>query len=1200
MSDEDDISITSTAPSEQESEYEVETILTELEFDDGIKYLVKWANYPIERCTWEPADSFCADQTLIDWNKKKKAIAEGKRMEFDLDGFEKHLAALEDAREDRKRRRATKRRRLGLEEPQQSPSAAERPLIDIVLAPESSGYAAVSQKGPSADQVPQTPANARSTQPNHRLFPTKQPPPPVSFGTAPAPIRPRRMNSSETPKLFNLSTRWRYEKAKADEPPPDMNKLELFRPSDWPMRSGLTVAKIGPHKVNPPTLASEPNTVRLGPHSVSSPKQGDSGPARLGPHNVSSPNLTELGSSRLGSHDVSSPKQFDPSAARIGLHDVSSPRSLHPASEMLGSHNVSFLNGADETAGKLGEHDVGSPMDLDSEGDAQPQDGGSYASSSPQLRHSPRHESHRSSNLGLRPDIWRSAKQTSDDRSSTRIQGNNWRLDTQSSSRRIEPEDPVIRQLPSRTPGPKAIYTRRHNYFWNPGEIMVDMFYGPDKKEIGPARLCGLSQTSRAKLMTSKKAHRIEARFQHVCNMEEHDILCASVPSNQKYSTGWIEGFDDTEPSIYKIGEELCRNQLVAILYPAHRKQNTILAYSPGSDFAFLDGKMRTPAGVFLHVAVRNELPSFDVITARREEERTQAESRKLESLTRPVRQNAPNLDHPSSTNIEGDRSHPTHIPLISEATSLVRERSKLQSQIPKGDSSNTKPTIIEKPAVPKESLVQSYSLEVQGTTHPSPQGLNNRERVPPVLDPMTQESETHVSSHELENAQLVDEPFLVQPQTHLASEREVSLISAHDTGLTESNTKAENSRPQLSEGPVDLDLFFKEKLGITYDVLATVNGQVKALPTDVFYLMFPLGSEIVQSECKLLEAFLKQHNALTYSSYHPNDWERFARTLNTGIVLAHESFMDYHALPHFRDLTRKHFNFWSVSLTKPLQFASRPSHFQRLFPHGGVILITEDFMVREPDATLIILAWFRDWIKPKFPGNWKIMFRPDVLNWLLQQPEPKDPSKHGVWWAMYALIIQINSVGLEGMPRETLNGTSDEHSESVVISPPNIPLYGSRTEDDDPNIPKGLTQEYRNTDHLAEFFAGWALVHNHCYRRFVIATAMKPLPRWEAWEHLEVRYGAKDFLTRAFKIDYKSIWNKLRSAPEKADHVSDPKSPGQQQQNHTQHPQHPQHPAYTPRTPAAHGPPANAVDVSKVTGFSHTPSRLRYPEPYS
>lgn len=111
----------------------------------------------------------------------------------------------------------------------------------------------------------------------------------------------------------------------------------------------------------------------------------------------------------------------------------------------------------------------------------------------------------------------------------------------------------------------------------------------------------------------------------------------------------------------------------------------------------------------------------------------------------------------------------------------------------------------------------------------------------------------------------------------------------------------------------------------------------------------------------------------------------------------AHESFMNYHALPYFKDLIQRNVSFWSLSLTKPLQYADHSSHFQRVFPHGGVILITEDFMLRDPEATLIILAWLKDWIRQKFPGSWKVMFRPNILDWLLKQPEPKDPVRQGM-----------------------------------------------------------------------------------------------------------------------------------------------------------------------------------------------------------
>jgi hypothetical protein len=47
--DTDSISITSTVPSDAGVEYDVESILSEGFDDDGIKYLVKWAGYPLHR-----------------------------------------------------------------------------------------------------------------------------------------------------------------------------------------------------------------------------------------------------------------------------------------------------------------------------------------------------------------------------------------------------------------------------------------------------------------------------------------------------------------------------------------------------------------------------------------------------------------------------------------------------------------------------------------------------------------------------------------------------------------------------------------------------------------------------------------------------------------------------------------------------------------------------------------------------------------------------------------------------------------------------------------------------------------------------------------------------------------------------------------------------------------------------------------------
>lgn len=88
--------------------------------------------------------------------------------------------------------------------------------------------------------------------------------------------------------------------------------------------------------------------------------------------------------------------------------------------------------------------------------------------------------------------------------------------------------------------------------------------------------------------------------------------------------------------------------------------------------------------------------------------------------------------------------------------------------------------------------------------------------------------------------------------------------------------------------------------------------------------------------------------------------------------------------MPGFYKLTMSSsFNFWNVSLATAIPNVEPQTHFQRIFSHGTGYLMTEDFMVHERDAAIMILAWFRDTALSKFPGTLKMMFRPDVLKWL-------------------------------------------------------------------------------------------------------------------------------------------------------------------------------------------------------------------------
>lgn len=114
MSDEDSISITSTAPSEPREEYAVEAIIAEREVDGTMEYLVRWEGYPDERCTWEPESSFQSEVTLFEWKTQKMRVSRGLATQCDVEALLDRVEKWITASENRKARRRTKRMRLGM------------------------------------------------------------------------------------------------------------------------------------------------------------------------------------------------------------------------------------------------------------------------------------------------------------------------------------------------------------------------------------------------------------------------------------------------------------------------------------------------------------------------------------------------------------------------------------------------------------------------------------------------------------------------------------------------------------------------------------------------------------------------------------------------------------------------------------------------------------------------------------------------------------------------------------------------------------------------------------------------------------------------------------------------------------------------------------------------------------------------------
>lgn len=114
--DSDSISLNSEGDEEYDpgTEFVVEDVHCEqVDLNDGqLKYLVEWANFPLDECTWEPEKDL--PQDLRDqWEKKKATQDPSNAVAFEKRYNEAFNEKLEERRQLHRRRNA-KRRRLGL------------------------------------------------------------------------------------------------------------------------------------------------------------------------------------------------------------------------------------------------------------------------------------------------------------------------------------------------------------------------------------------------------------------------------------------------------------------------------------------------------------------------------------------------------------------------------------------------------------------------------------------------------------------------------------------------------------------------------------------------------------------------------------------------------------------------------------------------------------------------------------------------------------------------------------------------------------------------------------------------------------------------------------------------------------------------------------------------------------------------------
>ncbi|KAJ5373021.1 Chromo domain/shadow [Penicillium concentricum] len=378
--------------------------------------------------------------------------------------------------------------------------------------------------------------------------------------------------------------------------------------------------------------------------------------------------------------------------------------------------------------------------------------------------------------------------------------------------------------------------------------------------------------------------------------------------------------------------------------------------------------------------------------------------------------------------------------------------------------------------------------------------------------------------------------------------------------------------------GHQTVEEFLKKTLKINVEELATIEEGGKPSKAGIFYLHFPSGNEEVQEELQLLKAhLLEYHEKIVLTSDNPGDWEKFVQNSRQGVAIFHESFVRYDTLqPPLNSVLPTHsFNYWIVRIRRPLElvdprFCSPSDHHLRIFPYGGVILLTEDVLT-DLKGVAVTLQWIRNANRNK-RKSWTLMFPPRILEWIERRLDDENHSQdHGLLLLIRTLIIKNNVMD----PRTALfdEASLQPNSKSNVIAP-SINEY---------------EKVERDADHLIEFFAGWSLINIPRFRNFIAVTSLNaPAARWDKWGHVTVMQGGFRHFFKRFKVDSVGLMTYLSGSGGSS---SKPRpSTGQVATPSS---------ATTPQTPnwASHN--ANASIPATFTGSPNDNGTNKYPAPY-
>lgn len=340
-------------------------------------------------------------------------------------------------------------------------------------------------------------------------------------------------------------------------------------------------------------------------------------------------------------------------------------------------------------------------------------------------------------------------------------------------------------------------------------------------------------------------------------------------------------------------------------------------------------------------------------------------------------------------------------------------------------------------------------------------------------------------------------------------------------------------ARPVLS-GEKNINVVFHDMFEIDFNRLISQNGPQQPPENSPFFLFFiPSGCDEYEPDPVKRQALRlrtsEEHDFFVefleangvediYSSQDVGSldpqtngaWDYFRKNVKSGVIVvscpACLASVDLTHSQFHHDCIRKDWipglgrllhnvgiNVWRMSM-EPMDLEPHP-HLVRLYPHGGVILLTQSLLLYRPREALRLLRWFRHILLPaKVPLTWKVAVRPRVCEWLFDvckaiHYSEKDLFGSGGQQVFADLCLELYEL-LWDENTHSLVSSWDSHTpgdKSPMIAASRMRPLQKRKEwkGTGPNTEIDHKHIRQNDDQLVQWISEYALFYCHLYRKF-------------------------------------------------------------------------------------------------------------------